>query len=121
MVNKLIYNNSKHFWRVCPTMQDNNSKSNDKFVGGIRDSQNICSNFKDTFVSNFNDSWQGKLCKEFKLLEPSIMNDIMRCNNIIFSQNDALLAFLKLKLGKAASPDGVSADCIKYADLLLSY
>ena len=45
MVNKLIDNNSKHFWRGCMwrTMQDrpDNSKSNDEFVKVIRNPQNI--------------------------------------------------------------------------------
>ena len=48
MISKLINNNSKHFWRGWRTMQDNNSKSNDEFVGGIRDPKNICTNLKDT-------------------------------------------------------------------------
>ena len=47
----------------------------------------------------------------------------MHCNNesLVFSQTDALSNFNKLKLGKAADPDGIFAKCLKYANLLLSY
>ena len=49
------------------------------------------------------------------------MNDFIYCNYIVFSQTDVLSAFNKLKLGKAAGPDGVSVECVNLADLLLSY
>ena len=51
---------------------------------------------------------QGKLFEEYKFIEPTIVNDFMQCNNIVFSQNDVFSTFNKLKLEKAVGlgPDG---------------
>ena len=98
-------------------MHDNN----DKFIRGIHDHQNIYTNFKDIFISNFTDSWQGRLFEEFNLMEPLFTNDFLHFNNVVFDLTDVLSAINKSKLRKASGHGDVSAEYVKYADLLLSY
>jgi len=120
MALKLANSNSKDFWRGWRNIQRSVNVESSVLVNhGIHDAKTICNKFKDTFVGNFVNSWQGQLYDTFKQSEVLLTNDFLGTMNTIFCKQDVMLAFKQLKLGKAAGLDKVSAELLINADVIL--